>query len=161
MNQRWLAASVLQKHDAKTSHWDYPRLSYSWEYPTGPGDFFFFWELEPEIFGTPPWAPWPPSCPLQDVVNLGPEGRLIRSGELARGLLRFGGLYCSSGWNRSVIKLKNITRDGNSRQYPTIIIMIYYDLLWSIMIYYDLLWSIMIYYVLLLIEAHRLIFTTI
>lgn len=29
-----------------------------------------------------------------DVVNLGPEGRLIRSTELARGLLRFGGLYC-------------------------------------------------------------------
>lgn len=29
-----------------------------------------------------------------DVVNLGPEGRLIRTTELARGLLRFGGLYC-------------------------------------------------------------------
>jgi len=29
-----------------------------------------------------------------DVVNLGPEGRLIRSTELAKGLLRFGGLYC-------------------------------------------------------------------
>ena len=30
----------------------------------------------------------------KDVVNLGPEGRLIRSTELAKGLLRFGGLYC-------------------------------------------------------------------
>ncbi|CAK9051732.1 unnamed protein product [Durusdinium trenchii] len=29
-----------------------------------------------------------------DVVNLGPEGRLIRPSELARGLLHFGGLYC-------------------------------------------------------------------
>ena len=29
-------------------------------------------------------------------MNLGPEGRLIRPSELARGLLHFGGLYCNS-----------------------------------------------------------------
>ena len=33
---------------------------------------------------------------FEDVVNLGPEGRLIRPSELARGLLHFGGLYCNS-----------------------------------------------------------------
>ena len=30
----------------------------------------------------------------EDVVNLGPEGRMIKVSELPRGLLTFGGLYC-------------------------------------------------------------------
>ena len=28
-------------------------------------------------------------------MNLGPEGRMIKVSELAKGLLNFGGLYCA------------------------------------------------------------------
>ena len=31
----------------------------------------------------------------EDLVNLGPEGRIIKVSELSKGLLNFGGLYCA------------------------------------------------------------------
>jgi len=43
-----------------------------------------------------------------DVVNLGPEGRLIKSSSLAVGLLNFGGLYCVDHLNKLMAQLEPV-----------------------------------------------------
>ena len=75
--------------------------SMTWTFPTNLCFLalsFNFWAFQPFSPEKNRWYT-PESANIllehpKDVVNLGPEGRLIRSTELAKGLLRFGGLYC-------------------------------------------------------------------
>ncbi|CAE7543760.1 Cabp1 [Symbiodinium necroappetens] len=46
-----------------------------------------------------------------DLVNLGPEGRMIKVSELAKGLLNFGGLYCVDHLHALMAQLEGVFKE--------------------------------------------------
>lgn len=94
----WVFFSLFNWQLFNFGHLKTISTSMTWTFPTNLCFLalsFNFWAFQPFSPEKNRWYTesakiWTP----KDVVNLGPEGRLIRSTELAKGLLRFGGLYC-------------------------------------------------------------------